>query len=123
MRDVSVVEHDAIFEFARITEHDPITDDHVFAYITAAPYFAVVPDPCRAFDGRAVLDHRSAADVDALADKRSAHDSGVNGWFQAELEIAANLLQNVPYLRAVIENSPMFCLIEIEKIRRRKHRE
>jgi hypothetical protein len=123
VRNVGVIENDAIFELARIAEHDPVADDDVFAYITAAPDFAVVSDPGRAFYGRTVLDHGPTSDVDILADKGSAHDSAINGWFQAELEIAPDLLQDVPDLCAVVENSPMLCLIQIEKIRRRKHME
>jgi hypothetical protein len=122
VRDVGIVEDDAIFEFARISEHDPVTDDDVFADVAAAPDFAIVADPGRTLDGRAVLNHRSTAYVDVFADKGSAHDPGINGWFQAELKIAADLLQDIPDLCAVIENSPMLCLIEIEKIRRREHK-
>jgi hypothetical protein len=121
VRDVGVVEDDAIFEFARIAEHDPVADDDVFADVAAAPDFTIVSDPGRTLDGRAILDHRSAADVDIFADKGSAHDTSMNGWFQAKLEIAADLLQDIPDLCAVIENCPMFCLIEIKKIRRREH--
>ena len=98
VRDFGVIKDDAIFEFARIAEHDAVADDDVFAYITATPYFAVVSDPGRTFDGRSVLDHCSTADVDILTDKRSAHHPGINGRFQTELEIAADLLQNIPYL-------------------------
>jgi hypothetical protein len=123
VRYVGVIEDDAIFEFARIAEYDPVADDDVFADVAAASDFAIISDPGRTLDGRTVLNHRSAADVDIFADKRSAHDPGINGWFQAELEIAADLLQDIPDLCAVIENSPMLCLIEIEKIRRREHME
>jgi hypothetical protein len=123
VRDVGVIEDDAIFEFARITEHDPVADDDVFADVATAPDFAIVSDPGRTLDGRAVLNHRSITDVDIFADKGSAHDPGIDGWFQAELEVAADLLQDIPDLYAVIENSPVLCLIEIEKIRRREHME
>jgi hypothetical protein len=37
------------------------------------------------------------------------------------LQIAANLLQDIPDLDTVIENGAMLCLIKIEKIRGRKH--
>jgi len=121
MRNVGVIEDDAIFEFARIAKYDSVADDDVFADVAAASDFAIISDPGRTLDGRTVLNHRSAADVDIFADKGPAHDPGINGWFQAELEVAADLLQDIPDLYAVIENSPMLCLIEIEKIRRREH--
>jgi hypothetical protein len=123
VRNVGVVKDDAVFEFARIAEHDPIADDDVFADVTTAPDFAIVSNPGRAFDGRAVLNHGSASDVDVLADKGSAHDAGIDGRLEAELEIAADLFKDIPDLRTVIENGPVLCLIEIEKIGRRKHRE
>ena len=116
MRHFGVVEDDAILKFAGIAEHDAVTDDHVFADVTAAAYFAVASDPGRAFDGCSVLDHCSAADIDILTYEGSAHDPPINGRFQTELEIAADLLQDIPDLRTVIENSPVLCLIEIEKI-------
>jgi hypothetical protein len=123
VRDVGVIEDDAIFEFARITEHDSVADDDVFTDVAATPDFAIVSDPGRPLDSRAVLNHRSTTDVDIFADEGPAHDPSINGWFQAELEIAADLLQDIPDLCAVIENCPMLCLIEIEKIRRREHME
>ena len=122
MRYLGVVKDDAIFEFAGISKYDAVADDDVFAYVAATAYFAVVSDPGRAFDGRSVLDQCATADVDIFTDKRSAHDPAINSRFEAELKIAANLLQDIPYLCAVVENSPMLCLIEIKKIRWRKHK-
>ena len=120
---LSFIKNDAILEFARIAENDPVANDYVLAHVTAGPDLAIASDPGRPLDGRAVLNHRSIANVDIFADKGSAHDPGINGRFQAELEVAADLLQDIPDLYAVVENSPMLCLIEIEKIRRREHME
>jgi hypothetical protein len=117
-----IVKNDAILEFAGISKHDAVADDDVFTDIAATSYLAVAPDPGRPFDGGAVLDDRTFADIDMLADKRPAHNSGINGGFQAELKIAPDLFEDIPDLRAVIEDSSMLCLVEIEKIRRRKHR-
>ena len=118
MRNFGVIEDDAILEFAGVAEHHTISDDHVFADITATPYFAVISDPGGTFDGRSVLDHRATSDVDILTYERAPHHPGVNSWFQPELQIAANLLQDIPDLDTIIENGAMLCLVKIEKIRR-----
>src|SRR4029077_11643639 len=46
---LAIIENDAVFDLARISEDDAITDNHVFADIAAASDLAVVSDPCRPF--------------------------------------------------------------------------
>jgi hypothetical protein len=91
MRNLGLVEDDAVFEFARITEDDAITNDHVLPDITTTANLAIVPDPCWTLDGGPVLDNRVMPDVNVVTDKCASDDAPMDSRFQVELEIAPNL--------------------------------
>src|SRR5439155_23168744 len=68
------IEQDAIFEFARVTHHNTIPSDDVLAHVTAAANLAVFADPSRAFQHRALLNDRSSANEDVVADEWLPHE-------------------------------------------------
>jgi hypothetical protein len=49
MRDLRVIEEDAILELTRIPHHHAVPDDHILPHVTSAADLAILPDPRRAF--------------------------------------------------------------------------
>ncbi len=83
MRHLHFIEQDGILEFAGVPHDNTVADDHVFADVTAAANLAVFADPRRAFQRRTLLNDRSSANKNMVADKRFAHelaqDCGIAG--------------------------------------------
>ena len=116
MRDFGAVEHHAIFKLAGVTKDHSITHDYAFADIAATADLAIIPDPGWTFNGRTVFDDGFVTDIHHFANKRSAQQSSVNGWIKPKLEIAGDLLQNIPDLGRVIEERSVLCLAQVEVI-------
>ena len=87
MRHLAAVEEDAVLDLARIADDRARADDDVLADVGAVANLAVRPDPRRALDVGAGLDHRALADVDVLADDRLADEPAVVGRDESVLEI------------------------------------
>jgi hypothetical protein len=121
MRDLGPVEYYAIFKLAGVTKDYAIASDNIFADITTASYLAIVSDPGRTFNGRAVFDDGFVTDIDPVADEGSAKQTSVQRRIEAELEITGDLLQNIPDLGRVIEERSMLCLAQVEVVRSREH--
>jgi len=73
MRHLYFIEQDRVFEFAGVSHDNAVANDHVFAHVAAAADVAVVADPCRALQHRALFDDRSPADKNMVANKWLAH--------------------------------------------------
>jgi hypothetical protein len=121
MRDLGPVEYYAIFKLAGVTKDYAVANDHVFADITTASYLAIVSDPGRTLNGRAVFDDAFVTDIDPVANEGSAKQTSVHRRIEAELEITGDLLQNIPDLGGVIEERSMLCLAQVEVVRSREH--
>src|SRR5262245_27429074 len=96
MRYLCFIEQDAVLEFAGVAHHDSVTGDDVFADVTPAADVAILSDPGRALQDRALLDDCSTTDKDRVANEWFPHQFAEHHWFQAKLEIAGNLFQSVP---------------------------
>src|SRR5438270_11380156 len=121
MRHLRFIEQNAVLELARIPHHDPIPDDHILAHVTAAPDMAIVANPRRSFQHRALLDNRSGADEDCVADKRLPDQLAHHRGLQSKLEIARDLPQRVPDIFLRFKQLWVRRVFETEKFRRRKH--
>jgi len=103
VRHLRLVEEDAVFEFAGISHHHPVTHDHVFAHVTAAADPAVFADPCRSFQHRALFDNRAASDKNVTTDERFTDHFAEQGRFQTKLQIARDLFERVPDMLLVLK--------------------
>ena len=96
MRHLRFIEQDAVLEFARVPHHHAVADDHVFPHVTAAADVAVLSDPGRPFQDRALFDNRARADENRVADERLADEFTQHRRLQAKLQITRDLLERVP---------------------------
>src|SRR5438105_32549 len=117
MRHLRFIEQDAILELARVPHHDAISDDHIFAYIAAAPDMTVLSDPRRPFQDRALLYDRAGADENCVADKWLAHQFAEHRRLQAELEVTRDLPERVPNIFLRFEKFRVRGVFEAEKFR------
>jgi len=77
VRDLSLVENEAVFKFRGIPGYDSIAEDHVFPDVAPIPNFAVLADPCWTFDHGPLFDDRSFADKYSAAHERLADEAAV----------------------------------------------
>jgi len=81
VRYLHFIEQDAILNSQRVTHHNAIPGDDVLAHVTAAANLAIFTNPGRTFQHRTLLNNRSSADKDAIADEwfaiRSASTAGL----------------------------------------------
>src|ERR1700730_12713356 len=96
MRDLGLVENDRVFEFGRIAHHDAVTNHNIFAYVTAAANLAVLADPRRPFQHRALFDDRSAPNENVTTNKRFADQLAEHSRLQSKLQVARDLFERVP---------------------------
>src|SRR4029077_16440810 len=101
-------------EFARITHHHAVADHDILAHVTAATNVAVVADPRRSFQHRALFDNRSATDEHVAADERTADQFAEHCRLQTKLQIARDLFERVPDKLLVFEQFRVSRVFEIE---------
>ena len=70
MRHLRFVEENAVLELARISHHHAVARDHILADVTTAADVAILADPRRPFQNRALLDDCAFADKNRVADER-----------------------------------------------------
>src|SRR5437879_13652531 len=68
MRHLRFIENNAVLELARISHDYSVSDDDIFAHVTAAANMAILSDPRRSFQHRALLNNRAAADENVADD-------------------------------------------------------
>ena len=88
VRNLGLVEDEAVFKFRGIPGHDSVAKDHIFADVTSVPNLAVLADPSRTFDHGSLFDHCSFADKHCSAHERLADEAAMETGFHAELEIS-----------------------------------
>ena len=121
MRYLTVVEHEHVFQLARIAHHAVVADDDVLAQVGVVTDLAVAPNDRRAFDHRAVLDHRAHADEDLFADVSCAFAAIFQCRSHVCLQIIFDFLERLPGVFAVVEQGRVFRLAQVEQIRRFEH--
>jgi len=121
MRNLRVVENDAVFELARVAHDDAVPDDHIFAHITTAADMAVFANPGRTFHHRALLDDGAGADENRTADERLAHEFAEHRRLEAKLEITRNLFERVPNIFLRLEEFRVRSVLQVEEFRGAKH--
>ena len=123
VRNLGLVEDEAVFKFRGIPSHNPIAEDHIFADVTSVPNLAVLADPSRAFDHGPLFNHCSFANKYSTAHERLADETAMETGFHAELEISRDLRQNIPYMFSVLKKGLVFAMAEIKKFVDGKHGE
>src|SRR4051812_37216931 len=121
MRHLRFVEQDAVLKFARVPHHHAIARDDVLADVTTAADMAILADPGRALQDRALFDDRSRADENRVADERFSNQFAQHRRFQPKLEIARDLAQRVPDIFLGFKQLRVRRVFETEEFRRRKH--
>ena len=99
----------------------PSPDDDVFAHVTAAADVAVLSDPGRAFQHRALFDNRAAADENGVADERLPDQLAEHRRLEPKLQITRDLFERVPDVFVVLEKLRMRGVLELEKFGGAKH--
>src|SRR5919201_7069732 len=107
VRYLHFIQKNAILELARIPHHHAVPDDYVFAHIATAANPAIFTDPGGAFQYSALLDDRSSADEDMVADERLAHQLAQDRGLQTKLQVTGNLFESVPNVTLVFEQLRM----------------
>jgi len=121
MRNLGLVEDEAVFKFRGISSHDTIAEDDIFADVTPIPNLTVLADPSRTFDHGSLFDHCPFADKNRTAHERLADEAAMETGFHAELEISRDLRQNIPDMLGVLEKGLMLAVAEIKKFVDGKH--
>lgn len=121
VRHLHVIEQDGILEFARVPHDYAVADDHVLAHVAAAANVAIFADPRWAFQHSALLNDRSSANKNMVADKWFAQQLAQDCRLETKLQVTGNLFERVPDVILVSEQLRMSRVFEIEKIGGRKH--
>jgi hypothetical protein len=121
VRDLCLVEDEAIFEFRGIPGHDSISENHIFPDVTSVSNLTVLADPSRTFDHGPLFDHRAFADKHSAAHERLADEAAMETGLQAELEISRDLRQNIPDMLGVLKKGLVLAVAEIKKFVDGKH--
>ena len=121
VRHLGSVENEAVLELGRIAGDDTVADDDILADVAPVPDLAVLADPGGPFDHCAVLDDRALADKDGGAHERFADHLAEDPRLEAELQISRNFGQGFPDVFDVVENDPVFGMVQVEKYFRREH--
>lgn len=90
VRNLDVVEEDAVFEFAAVAEDAGVTGDDIFADVGALADGAIGADPRGPHDGDTRFNDGIRADVHLLADVRFSQNFASIRRFEVFLEIIRN---------------------------------
>ena len=121
VRNLCLVEDEAIFKFRGIPGHDSIAEDHIFPDVTPIPNFAVLADPSWTFDHGSLFDDCAFADKNSAAHERLADESAVYARFETELQIVGNFWQHIPDMLCVFKKGLVLAVAEIKKFVDGKH--
>src|SRR2546428_5352606 len=116
MRDLRFIENDAVLKFTRVAHDDAVADHNILAHVTSAADLAVLADPGRPFQDRALFDNGSATDENIAADKRAADQLAEYRRFQTKLQIARDLFERIPDIILVFEQLRVGRVFEAEEL-------
>ncbi len=77
VRNLGLVEDEAVFKFRGISCHDSVAEDHIFADVTPISNLTVLADPSWTFDHGPLFDDRAFADKYSAAHERLADEAAV----------------------------------------------
>ena len=121
VRNLGLVEDEAVFKFRGIPGYNSVAEDHIFADVTPIPNLTVLTDPSRTFDHGSLFDHCPFADKYRAAHERLADEAAMETGLQAELQISRDLRQNIPDMLGVLKKGLVFAVAEIKKFVDGKH--
>lgn len=123
VRDLRLVEDEAVLELAGVAQHDAVADHDILADVGSVADLAILADPCGTFDHGSLLNDCSGSDIDSAADEGLADQFAMDAGLEAELKIGRNLRQRLPDMSDILEDDTVLGAIEVEEAVRREHGE
>src|SRR5450432_3150429 len=105
MRDLHLVEKQAVLELAGVSEHRAVTDHDVLTDVRSMSDLTIPADPCRPLYHRAVFDHSAFADENIGPDERRPHDVTVIRRLEMPGQVLTQVRQRFPGLLRAIEDA------------------
>src|SRR3954471_7314897 len=118
MRHLGFIEQNAVLEFARISHHDPVPHDDVFAHVTAASDVAILADPRWSLQDRSLFDNRSRTNENRAADERFSDEFPEYGGLESKLQVARDLAERVPDVLLRLKELRVLGVLETDKFGR-----
>ena len=115
VRDLSLVEDEAVLELAGVAQNDAITDHYIFADIGTVANLAILTDPSRPLDHGTLFDDRAGSDIDSAADEGLADQLAMDSRLEPELEIGRDLCDCLPDMSDILEDDTVLSAVEIEE--------
>ena len=69
VRDLRLVEDEAVLELAGVAQHDAVADHDILADVGTVADLAILTDPSRPLDHGTLFDDRAGSDIDSAADE------------------------------------------------------
>ena len=114
VRDLRLVEDEAVLKLTGVPQHDAITDDDILTDVGAVANLASLADPSGSLDHGSVLDDRACSDINRSADEGLADQSAMNARLETELEVGRDLRKGLPSMGDILEDDTVFGAVEIE---------
>src|SRR5258706_4062967 len=121
VRHFRMVKQKTVLEFARITYHATVSDDHIFPKISVVAQFTIPPDNRRPFDHHSIFNDCAFPNKNLLANMRVAFETAFTRRTQIGPDVILELLQSIPCVGTIFKKHNMFGLREIKKVSRSKH--
>ena len=115
VRDLSLVEDEAVLELAGVSEDDAITDHDVLADVGSVTDLTILADPCRPLDHGSLLNDGAGSDIDSAADEGLADQLAMDSRLEPELEIGRDLCDCLPDMSDILEDDTVLSAVEIEE--------
>ena len=113
MRDLRLIEDQAVLKLAGVPRNDPVADNDILADVASVSNVTILADPCRPLDHGTLLNDGPRPDEYSVSDERSSDDLPIDAWFESELKIGLDLRQGLPDILDVVEDDAMLGAAQI----------